>query len=116
VFDIYVLEEVCYISKTDVGKTKIKQLLGLYRPILLHIALDTDGPFSTPRSRLQGISSFYDVFIYDNLWLILQCANSVETVTPEDQGPRISCQLSFSYSCCDVNVTSKINYLFGTHA
>jgi hypothetical protein len=66
--------------------------------ILIHIynilTLDTDGPFSAPRSRLQGISS-YDMFIYDNLWLILHCANSVETVTPEDQGPLISCQLSF---------------------
>jgi hypothetical protein len=59
------------------------------------LALDTDGPFSAPHSRLQGISSFYDVFIYDNLWLILHCANNVGTVTPEDQEPRISCQLSF---------------------
>jgi hypothetical protein len=59
------------------------------------LALDTDRSLSAPCSRLQEISSVYDIFMYDNSWLILQCENSVETIKPEDQGPRISCQLSF---------------------
>jgi hypothetical protein len=38
---------------------------------------------------------FNDIFMYDHLWLILHCANSVGTVTPEDQGPRICYKISF---------------------
>jgi hypothetical protein len=54
-------------------ETKLKSYLSWQWFTVVDHWQDTDGPFSAPRSRLQGISSFYDVFIYDNLWLILHC-------------------------------------------